>query len=144
MALHAIGKVAERQLEEAQRRWGVLAKECAAARRKLNLLRQYGENYRIQLESGVRQGLAASQAMLVATFIRRVADVVAREEAQVQQLEEACEREWAELVEARRHKRMIEILIDRDALRKAEETLRRSQREIDDLISRARFFRRDP
>ncbi len=52
MALHAMGKLAERQVEEAQRRWALLAKECAAARHKLNLLRQYGDNYRAQLVGG--------------------------------------------------------------------------------------------
>ncbi len=143
MALHAMGKLAERQVEETQRRWAVLAKECAAARRKLNLLRQYGDSYRAQLEDGGRQGVAASQAASVAAFIRRVADVVAREEAQVRQLEGACEREWADLVVARRNKRMIEILVERQMLREAEEALRRSQSEIDDLIARAGIFTRE-
>ncbi|MDE2167725.1 MAG: flagellar export protein FliJ [Alphaproteobacteria bacterium] len=143
MALQVMGKLAERQVEEAQRRWALLAKECAAARRKLNLLHQYGETYRLQLESGGRQGVAASQAAAVAAFIRRVAEVVAREEVQVRQLEGACEREWADLVAARRNQRMIEILVERQMLREAEETLRRSQIEIDDLISRAGFFRRE-
>ncbi|MBU6506018.1 MAG: flagellar export protein FliJ [Alphaproteobacteria bacterium] len=143
MALHAMGKLAERQVEEAQRRWAVLAKECAAARRKLNLLRQYGDSYRAQLEDGGRQGVVASQAASVAAFIRRVADVVAREEAQVRQLEGACEREWADLVVARRNKRMIEILVERQMLREAEEALRRSQSEIDDLIARAGIFTRE-
>jgi len=143
MALQAMGKLAERQLEEAQRRWAVLAKECAAARRKLNVLRQYGETYRVQLETGGRQGVVASQAASVAAFIRRVADVVAREEVQVRQLEGACEREWADLVAARRNKRMIEILMERQMLREAEEALRRSQSEIDDLIARAGFFTRE-
>lgn len=140
MALHAMGKLAERQVEEAQRRWAVLAKECAAARHKLNVLRQYGDTYRSQLENGGRQGVVASQAASVAAFIRRVADVVAREEVQVRQLEGACEREWADLVAARRNKRMIEILMERQMLREAEEALRRSQTEIDDLIARAGFF----
>ncbi|MGH7013572.1 MAG: flagellar export protein FliJ [Stellaceae bacterium] len=140
MALQAVGKLAERQVEEAQRRWAVLAKECAAARHKLNLLRQYGDTYRTQLETGGRQGVVASQAASVAAFIRRVADVVAREEVQVRQLEGACEREWADLVAARRNKRMIEILMERQMLREAEEALRRSQSEIDDLIARAGFF----
>ncbi|HYL31661.1 MAG TPA: flagellar export protein FliJ [Stellaceae bacterium] len=143
MALHAMGKMADRQVEEAQRRWAVLAKECAAARRKLNLLRQYGDSYRAQLEDGGRQGVAASQAASVAAFIRRVADVVAREEMQVRQLEGACEREWADLVVARRNKRMIEILMERQMLREAEEALRRSQSEIDDLIARAGIFTRE-
>ena len=140
MALHAMGKLAERQVEEAQRRWAILAKECAAARHKLNLLRQYGDTYRMQLETGGQQGVVASQAASVAAFIRRVADVVAREEVQVRQLEGACEREWADLVSARRNKRMIEILTERQMLRGAEEALRRSQGEIDDLIARAGFF----
>jgi flagellar export protein FliJ len=143
MALQAMGKLAERQVEEAQRRWATLAKECAAARHKLNLLRQYGDSYRSQLETGAQRGVVASQAASVAAFIRRVADVVAREEIQVRQLEGACEREWADLVAARRNKRMIEILVERQMLREAEEALRRSQGEIDDLIARAGFFTRE-
>ena len=140
MALQAMGKLAERQVEEAQRRWAILAKQCAAARHKLQLLRQYGDSYRAQLEDGGRRGVIASQAASVAAFIRRVADVVAREEVQVRQLEGACEREWADLVDARRNKRMIEILMERQMLREAEEALRRSQSEIDDLIARAGIF----
>ena len=140
MALQAMGKLAERQVEEAQRRWAVLAKQCAAARQKLSLLRQYGDSYRTQLEDGGRRGVIASQAASVAAFIRRVADVVAREEVQVRQLEGACEREWAGLVDARRNKRMIEILMERQMLREAEDALRRSQSEIDDLIARAGIF----
>ncbi len=66
--------------------------------------------------------------------------MVAREEVQVRQLEGACEREWADLVAARRNKRMIEILMERQMLREAEEALRRSQSEIDDLIARVGFF----
>jgi len=137
MALAALAKNADREMEAAQRRWAGLSKECAAGRQKLVLLRQYNDGYRAQLDAGARQGLPAGQAVAIAAFMRRIAEIVAVEEVRVRQLEETAEREWLRLVEARRHCRMIDVLIDRDAQKKVEAELRRSQREIDDLLGRA-------
>lgn len=137
MGLTALGKSADREVEAAQRRWAALSKECAGGRQKLVLLQQYGEGYRAQLEAGACQGLAAGQAVAITAFMRRIAEIIIIEEGRVRQLEETAEREWTRLVEARRQRKMIDLLTERDAQKKLEVELRRSEREIDDLLGRA-------
>jgi flagellar FliJ protein len=129
--------VAGRRMHEAMVAWRRVQAQCEAAREKLTLLRQHGERYRTLMRTGLLEGTPATSAMAYIGFIGQIEEVVGRQEGEVGRLEEACRRQWQELVEARRDKRAYEILSDRDATRKMEAAAKRSQREIDDLLQRA-------
>jgi flagellar protein FliJ len=128
--------VAGRRTEEALVAWRRLRSQCDDARQKLTLLKQHGERYRALMRSSLQEGIPAMATMAYIGFIGQIEEVVGRQEGEVGRLEEACTRQWQELVEARRDKRVYEILRDRDATRKMEAALRRSQAEIDELLQR--------
>jgi flagellar biosynthesis chaperone FliJ len=70
------------------------------------------------------------------SFIGQIEEVVSRQQNEVGRLEAACTRQWQELVELRREKRVYEIVHERATERELATTLRRSQNEIDDLLQR--------
>lgn len=128
--------VAGRRTDEALMAWQRLKTQCDEAKQKLSLLRQHGERYRNQMRVSLQEGIGATATMAFVGFIGQIEEVVVRQEGEVGRLEEACTRQWQELVEARRDKRLYEILRDRDATRKMEAALKRSQSEIDELLQR--------
>jgi flagellar export protein FliJ len=128
--------VAGRRTDEALVAWQRLKTQCDDARHKLTLLKQHGQRYRDLMRTSMQQGIEAPATMVFVGFIGQIDEVVGRQESEVGRLEEACTRQWQELVEARRDKRVYEILRDRDATRKMEAALKRSQAEIDELLQR--------
>jgi flagellar biosynthesis chaperone FliJ len=74
--------------------------------------------------------------MAYLSFIGQIEEVVHRQESEVGRLEAACTRQWQELVEIRREKRVYEIVQERATERELATMLRRSQAELDDLLQR--------
>jgi flagellar export protein FliJ len=116
--------------------WQRLKAQCDEAQQKLVLLRQHRENYRNLLRSGLKQGMAATSTNSYMGFIGQIEAIVVRQENEIGNLEEACSRQWQVLVDARREKRMYELLSERTAAREAEARTRRGQAEIDTLLQR--------
>jgi flagellar export protein FliJ len=134
--MRALMEFAERRCEGALIHWQRLKTQCDEARQKLVLLRQHHENYRNLLRSGLEQGMAAISTNAYMGFIGQIEAIVVRQENEIGNLEEACSRQWQVLVDARREKRMYEILSERTAAREAEARTRREQTEIDTLLQR--------
>jgi flagellar export protein FliJ len=116
--------------------WQRLRAQCDDALLKLALLKQHRERYRALLNSDLGGGMAAASTMAYLGFIGQIEEVVLRQEAEVGRLEEACKRQWQELTELRREKRVYEIVHERAAERELAVALRRSQVEIDELLQR--------
>jgi len=116
--------------------WRQLIKQCDDGKQKLAQLRQYAEHYRLQMGNQMRDGMAATTTMVFLRFIGQIETVITTQEREVTRLEHACLQQWHHLVEARREKRMYEILRDRAAAEKLSAALRRSQAEIDELLGR--------
>jgi flagellar FliJ protein len=135
--LSSLIKFAERRTEGALTAWQHLRRQCDEAKQKLLLLKQHGEGYRDLMRTGLQQGMSANSMMAHIGFIGQIEAVVSRQESEVGSLEEACARQWQELLAARREKRMYEILSERAATRDAEASSRRTQAEIDELLQRA-------
>jgi flagellar export protein FliJ len=127
-----VGHEANRQFAA----WRHLMSQCDNAKQKLVQLRQYAERYRRQLQSQLQNGLPANSIMVFLRFIGQIEDVIAKQDREVTRLELACRQQWQILVEARREKRMYEILRDRAAAEKLAAELRRSQSEIDELLGK--------
>jgi flagellar export protein FliJ len=128
--------IAGRRSDEALLAWRRIKSQCDEARHKLTLLKQHGERYRDLMRAGLKEGTPATAAMAYVGFIGQIEEVVVRQEGEVGRLEEACTRQWQELVEARRDRRLYEILRERNRTQKMEAALRRSQAEIDELLQR--------
>jgi flagellar export protein FliJ len=128
--------VTERRGDGALQAWQRLKAQCDDALMKLSLLKQHRERYRNLLDANLGQGMPARSTMAYLGFIGQIEEVVTRQETEVVRLEEACSRQWQELVELRREKRMYEIVHERAASRELAAALRRSQAEIDDLLQR--------
>ena len=135
-ALHKLISVTEKKSDAAVATWQRLKAQCDDALLKLSLLRQHVERYRAMLHSGLGEGMPAMSTMAYLGFIGQIDEVVLRQETEVGRLEQACARQWQELVETRREKRMYEIVHERVASRELAAALRRSQAEIDDLLQR--------
>jgi flagellar export protein FliJ len=135
--LSTLLKFAERRSEGALTAWQRVKAQCEEAKQKLLLLRQHGEGYRDLMRASLQQGMSATSMMAHIGFIGQIETVVGRQEDEIGSLEEACARQWQELVEARREKRLYEILGERAAIREADAASRRRQAEIDELLQRA-------
>ena len=134
--LHKLISVTGRKGEGALANWQRLKQQCDDALMKLSLLKQHRERYRDLLNSGLGEGMPAVSTMAYLGFIGQIEEVVHRQESEVGRLEAACTRQWQELVEIRREKRMYEIVQERAAEQELAAALRQSQAEIDDLLQR--------
>jgi flagellar export protein FliJ len=128
--------LAARKSDGALATWQRLKQQCDEALMKLSLLKQHRERYREMLRAGLGEGMPAMSTMAYLGFIGQIDEVVLRQEGEVGRLEQACARQWQELIETRREKRMYEIVHERVASRELAAALRRSQAEIDDLLQR--------
>src|SRR5580658_5828211 len=135
-ALDKLISVTGRKSDHAVAIWQRLKAQCDDALVKLSLLKQHVERYRAMLNTGLGEGMPAMSTMAYLGFIGQIEEVVTRQENEVGRLEEACTRQWEELVEIRREKRTYEIVHERAVERELATALRRSQAEIDDLLSR--------
>jgi flagellar export protein FliJ len=127
-----VGDRAARQ----QVQWRQLMNQCDAAKRKLAQLKQYAERYRIQMRDRLNDGTEATAIMVFLRFIDQIETVIVKQEHEVAHLEQSCVEQWHRVVEARREKRMYEILRDRVVAEKLAAALQRSQVEIDELMGR--------
>ena len=134
--LHKLISVAGRKSDGALANWQHLKQQCDEALKKLSLLRQHRERYRDMLNSSLGEGMPVMSTMSYLGFIGQIEEVVLRQENEVGRLEAACTRQWQELVEIRREKRMYEIVEERAAEQQLATALRQSQAEIDDLLQR--------
>ena len=134
--LAALIRFAERRTEGALIAWQRLKAQCEEANQKLLLLQQHGKNYRDLMNAGLQHGMSGNSTMAHLGFIGQIEAVVDRQQSEIVNLEEACERQWHELVEARRDQRMYEILSERAATREAELASLRDQTRMDELLQR--------
>ncbi|MBV9552026.1 MAG: flagellar export protein FliJ [Alphaproteobacteria bacterium] len=128
--------VTSRKGDGALANWQRLKQQCDEALTKLSLLKQHRERYRDLLNSGLGQGMPAVSTMTYLGFIGQIEEVVLRQENEVGRLEQACTRQWQQLVEFRREKRMYEIVQERAAEQELAAALRQSQAELDELLQR--------
>jgi len=135
--LATLTKLTERRAAGALASWQSLRTQCDEAKQKLSLLKKHAEGYRDVMHAGLEQGMSAASMMAHIAFIGQIEAVVVRQEAELGSLEEACGRQWQELLDARREQRMCEILSERTAVRNAEAASRREQAEVDELLQRA-------
>jgi flagellar export protein FliJ len=129
---HIVGNQADRQLAL----WQKMMAQCDDAKHKLVQLRQYAERYRALMQKHLHDGIEATATMVFLRFVGQIESVIAKQEREVMRLEEQCRLQWQHLVEARREKRMYEILHDRAAAEKLAAALRRSENEIEELMGR--------
>jgi flagellar export protein FliJ len=129
--------IAGRRSDEAVAAWQRLRAQCDEALRKLSLLKEFRNRYGRLMRAGLTQGMPATATMTYLDFIGQIDEVVLRQESDLGALEAGCARRWQELIEARRERRMYEILGERAAARAMAAALRRGQAEIDDLLQRA-------
>jgi flagellar export protein FliJ len=122
--------------DQQQVQWRLLMGQCDAAKRKLGQLRHYAERYRSQMGAHLANGVDATAAMGFLRFIEQVESVVTKQQREVERLDLACREQWQRLVEARREKRMYEVLRDRTVAEQVQADLRRSQIELDELMGR--------
>jgi len=135
--LAILTKFTEHRAAGALRSWQRLRTQCDEAQHKLSLLKKHAEAYGDVMRNRMLEGMSATSVMAHIDFIGQIEAVVVRQEAEIRNLEEACGRQWQELVDARRETRMYEILNERAAARGAEAATRRQQAEVDELLQHA-------
>lgn len=137
MSGSAMIRLAERRVEEAVLSWRRLRGQCDDTRQKLVLLQAHMESYRNSMRTNLIQGMPAASTAAYIGFIGQIEAVVASQESELGSLEDACARRWQELLDARREKRVCEILRERVATREAVTASRRLQSDVDELLQRS-------
>jgi len=132
--METLVSVAQGRSDGALASWRNLTAKRDQAGQKLMLLKQHAERYRDLMHTGLQQGMPAASTVAHLGFIGQIEEVVVRLEKEVESLKQACARQWLELIDARREKRMYEILGERLAAREAVAVARRGQIEIDELL----------
>jgi flagellar FliJ protein len=127
-------KFADSRAQTALTAWQHLRLQCDKAKQKLLALNGHRENYRARMCNDMQQGISANSMIAHLGFINQIEAVVTQQENEVANLEEGCARLWQQLVDARREKRMYEMLSTRAAVRRADILSRRGQREVDELL----------
>jgi flagellar protein FliJ len=135
-ALQKLISLTESKSDGALAAWQRLKAQCDDALMKLSLLKQHRQRYRELLNADLGEGMPANSTMVYLGFIGQIEEVVLRQESEVGRLEAACSRQWQELAELRREKRVYEIVHERATERGLAVALRRSQAEIDELLQR--------
>ena len=135
--LASLIKLAERRTEQAVLAWQRLRAQCDDAKQKMLLLQKHGEGYRDLMRAGLQQGMRAASSTAHIDFIHQIEAVAVRQGTELGQLEQACARQWQELVSARRDQRMYKILQERAAARDAATASRCQQAESDEAVMRA-------
>jgi flagellar export protein FliJ len=129
--------LAERRVEEAVLSWRRLRAQCDDTRQKLVLLQAHVESYRSSMRTNLIQGMPAASTAAYIGFIGQIEAVVGGQQTELGSLEDACARRWQELLDARREKRVCEILRERVATRDAMTASRRLQSDVDELLQRS-------
>jgi flagellar export protein FliJ len=127
----------KRRVDGALTTWQQLRAQCDDAKQKLSALKQHGEGYHGIMRTGLQQGMPAGSTVAYLGFIGQIEAIVVRQESEVGHLEAACAQQWQELVDARREKRMYEILSERATARQLASKSRLRQAEVDELLQRA-------
>ncbi|MBV9826689.1 MAG: flagellar export protein FliJ [Alphaproteobacteria bacterium] len=131
-----IGSV-EQRTEGALATWQSMRQECQQALDKLEVLKRHRERYSELLRGGLQNGMSGFATSAYLGFIKKIDDVVLTQQGEVIRIEAACARQWEQVVALRREKRTYELLGERSETRELQTALRRSQREIDDVLQRA-------
>lgn len=116
--------------------WRHLMNQCQEAKHKLATLSQFAERYRAQMRHHLETGMPAAASMNFVSFIAQIEAVVRKQASEVTRLETLCAEQWQILIEARRDKRMYELLRDRAAEAELAAGLKKSQAELDELLGR--------
>lgn len=131
-----IGSV-EQRTEGALATWQAMRQECQQALDKLEVLKRHRERYSELLRGGLQSGMSGFATSAYLGFIKKIDEVVLTQQSEVGRIEAVCAQQWEHVVELRREKRTYELLGERNEARELETALRRSQREIDDVLQRA-------
>lgn len=138
---NAMIRLAERRVEEAVLSWQRVRAQRDDTRQKLMALQAHMEGYRHSMRTNLLQGMPAVSTAAYIGFIGQIEAVVASQQSELGSLEDACAQHWQELLDARREKRVCEILCERAAARNAVAVSRRLQSDVDELLQRsARSF----
>lgn len=117
--------------------WQNLQRQCQQALGKLAALQQHRERYDDLMRVRLQQGMSAVATRAYLGFIRQIDDVITQQRVEVERIEAACVRQWQQVIEARREKRVFEVLGERVVAQELATALRASQREIENLLQRA-------
>jgi flagellar export protein FliJ len=134
---NAMIRLAQRHVEEAVLLWQRLRAQCDDTRQKLVLLQAHMQLYRDSMRANLSQGMPAASTAAYIEFIGQIETIVAGQQSELGNLEDACARQWQELLDARRDKRICEILRERAAARDTATASRRLQSDIDELLQRS-------
>ena len=133
----AMIRLAQRHVEEAVLLWQRLRAQCDDTRQKLVLLQAHMQGYRDSMRANLSQGMPAASTAAYIEFIGQIEAIVAGQQSELGNLEDACGRRWQELMDARRDKRICEMLRERAAARDTLTASRRLQLDMDELLQRS-------
>jgi flagellar export protein FliJ len=136
-ALETLVKLAERRARDAVLVWQRLDRRRNDAQTKLARLQKHEEGYRDLMRAGLQDGMPAAAIVPHFNFIAQIEAVIANQRDELKQLEAACAQHWEALVEARRERRVYEMLKERAGAREAALAARQQQTEIGDMLQRA-------
>ncbi|HKK14792.1 MAG TPA: flagellar export protein FliJ [Gammaproteobacteria bacterium] len=134
-------KVAEQRERAAARDFGECQQRLAEAEARLEELQGYRHEYGQRFQQSGGDGLSARRLHEYRTFLHRLNEAIAQQQALVGQLRQDCTAGHAQWLETRRRSQVLDKVVDRYRAQERREEDRREQQDSDE---RALTRRRTP
>lgn len=135
-SLQVLVDLAEHRSQEVARNLGQLIAHGEQGEAKLQLLRNYLQEYRARLDEAVREGLDGERLRNYLSFIARLERAIAQQAAEVASAQARIDREKERWREQERERRTYETLLDRRRLEVQRLEARSQQKQLDEIATR--------
>jgi flagellar FliJ protein len=135
-SLQVLVDLAEHKSQEVARSLGQLISRGEQGETKLQLLRNYLNEYRVRLDDAVREGLDGERLRNYLSFIARLERAIAEQAAEVAATKARIENEKAHWREQERERRTFETLLNRRRIEGQRLEARSQQKQLDEISTR--------
>ncbi len=129
--------LAEHKSQETARNLNLLINRGEQGEVKLQLLRNYLQEYRVRLDEAVREGLDGERLRNYLSFIARLERAIADQAAEVARAQARVDQEKQLWREHERERRTFETLLERRRVEGQRLEARQQQKQLDELATRA-------
>jgi flagellar FliJ protein len=135
-SLQVLVDLAEHRSEEVARNLGQLITRGEQGETKLQLLRNYLQEYRVRLDDAVREGLDGERLRNYLSFIARLDRAIAEQAAEVAATQARIDKEKEHWREQERERRTFETLLNRRRIEGQRLEARSQQKQLDEIATR--------
>jgi flagellar FliJ protein len=141
LPLDTLTDLARTQTDDAARRLGVLQNAQLNAAQKLEMLLQYRQDYEVQLQALMREGVATAKLLNYQTFLGTLDGAIEQQRAIVAQADNRLDAGRSDWQHHKRRLNSFDTLAERLRRQELQAQARREQRDSDERAARKYFDR---